>query len=77
MIAVLKNGVKLDGFTPGKKYRYYDIYHIDSSYVSSHFFADDNDNPRVFRDSKFRDYFYGSYEDTNMNYTHTKDAANS
>lgn len=66
MIAVLKEGKTLEGFTHGKEYQYFDLYNIGDAQLSFHFRSDDNGKKRTMNEREFTMYFWGRYSDSSF-----------
>lgn len=62
MVAILKEGRHLEGFTEGKLYKYYDLYNIGSAELFFYFNKDDNGKHRKLSERDFTMNFYGRYE---------------
>lgn len=63
MIAKLKEDRTLDGFTPGKEYKYFDLYNIETAELFFHFNADDTGKHRKMNEREFTMHFNGRYSD--------------
>ena len=63
MIAQLKEGKTLDGFTPGKEYKYFDLYNIETAELFFDIMEDDNGKKRKMNEREFTAYFNGRYSD--------------
>ena len=63
MIAILKEDKTLDGFTPGKEYKYFDLYNIETAELFFHIREDDNGKKHKMNEREFTTYFIGRYYD--------------
>ena len=63
MIAQLIEGKTLEGFTPGKEYKYVDSYNIETAELLFNIKEDDNGKKRKMNEREFTAYFIGRYSD--------------
>ena len=61
MIARLKEGKTFNGFTPGKDYKYFDSYNIETAELFFHITKDDTGEPRKLNEREFTMNFYSRY----------------
>ena len=63
MYATLKENCTHEGFTPGKEYKYFDNYEIESGKVLFYFVANDEGKKVKMNEREFRTHFRGHYAD--------------
>ena len=63
MYATLKKGRELEGFTPGKEYKYYDTYEMENNRLVFNFCANDEGKKVRMNEREFTMNFRGHYAD--------------
>lgn len=62
MVATLKEGRTVEGFTPGKEYSYYEQYNIEKGNLSF-YILDDEGNRKILTHREFAQNFWGKYNE--------------